>query len=110
MRRRGRLPLPVELKGVMANRRLEVLPPLRLTVVAVRPRVREDVHAAVPNLHRQRVGVRVRGDRQEPVRPAVQSAPYFWFGVGPCSEDRDSGIRETVRPIRGPTTDLPPLA
>ena len=60
-----------------ADRRLEVLPPLRLTVVAVRPRVGENVHAAVADLHRQGVGVCVRGDGQEPVRPAVAAAPYL---------------------------------
>ena len=59
----------------MRDRRLEVLPPLRLAVVAVSARVGEDVDAAVTHLHRQGVGVGVRGDGQEAVRPAVQAAP-----------------------------------
>ena len=69
----GRLPLPVDLDRVVPDRRLEVLSPLRLTVVAVRARVGEDVHAAVADLHRQRVGVRVRGDGQEAVRARRRS-------------------------------------
>ncbi len=64
-----------QLQRVVAEGGPEVGPPLGLPVVAVGPGVGEHVDAVVADLHRQRVGVPVRGDRQEPVRAAVAAAP-----------------------------------
>ena len=59
----------------------------------------------VPDLHRERVGVRVRGDGQEPVRPAVQAAPYLRGSaasvlriVMPASANRTAGATGGRRP------------
>ena len=58
--------------SVVPERRPEVRPPLGLAVVAVRARVGEHVDPVVPDLHRQRVGVGVRGDGRNPCGPPSQ--------------------------------------
>ena len=97
-----RLAAPADLDGVVRDRGPEVRPPLRLAVIAVRARIGEDVDAAVPDLDRQRVGVRVRGDGQESVRPAVAATPYLRGVSRVRSEDGYAGIRETGRARVGP--------
>ena len=101
-----RLPLPVDLHRVVPDRRLKVLPPLRFAVVAVRSRVGEDIHTAIADLYRQRVGVCVRGDGQEAVQPAVTAAPNLRRVSRVRSEDCYASIREPVRTAHGTTADL----
>ena len=63
-------------------------------MVAVRAGVDEQLDAVVTDLDRQRVGVAVRGDGEEPVRAAVAAAP----DLGPLAlgraQDVEPGIRE----------------
>ena len=69
------LVLAVDLDGVVRTGRPEVAPPLGVPVVAVRAGVDEQLDAVVTDLDRQRVGVAVRGDGEEPVGAAVAAAP-----------------------------------
>ncbi len=86
----------VPLQRVVGEGRPEVLPPLGLPVVAERPRVGEHVDPVVPYLHRQRVRVGVRGDRQETVRTAVATAPDLLR----TAQDRQARIGEMTWPAR----------
>ena len=87
----------------MRDGRLEVRPPVRLSVVAVGTRVGEDIHAAVTDFHREGIGVGVRGDGQESVRAAVAAAPYLGRvdprGYGFRSQDRYTSICKTERAL-----------
>ena len=71
--------LATELHSVVRECGPEVRAPLAFAVVAVGARVSQDVDSRVPDLDRQRVGVRVRGNAEEPVRAAVAAAPDLHF-------------------------------
>ena len=85
-----------ELDRVVRDRRAEVRPPRGLAVVAVGARVGEDVDAAVADLHRQGVGVGVRGDAEEPVRAAVAPAPDLGALLPVRAEQRSSRRRRSA--------------
>ncbi len=103
----GGLALAAQLHGVVADGGPEVGPPRGLAVVAVGARVGEYVDAAVPELHRQRVGVRVRGDAEEAVRAAVAPAPDLGGAPGAGPQQGDPGVGEPVRAPRRPARDVP---
>ena len=100
------LALPVELDGVVRDRRPEVRTPRGLTVVAVGARVGEHVDAAVADLHGQRVGVGVRGDAEISVRAAVAAAPDLRGLRSGRAQQGRPGVGEAPRPLRGPAGDL----
>ena len=64
-------------------------------MIAVRARVDEELDPSHPDLEREGVGVAVRGDRQEPLRPAVAAAPQLRLSSrGAGSQDVQAGVVE----------------
>ena len=72
----------------------EVRPPCRFTVVAVRAWIGQNIDPPVPDLHRKRIGVGVRGDAEISVRTPVTAAPYFRLTVTRRAQQGNPGIRE----------------
>src|SRR5215472_13041512 len=102
------LALAVELGRVVRDRRAEIRPPRRLTVIAVGARVGQDIDAAVTDLDGQGVGVGVRGDAQVAVRSAVAPAPDLRFLPRAGPQQGDPGVGKPRRPLRGPARDITP--
>ena len=63
------------LNSVVCRRGPEPVPPLRLTVVAIRAGVSEDVDTLVPYFQRESVGVSMCSDGQETMGPPVAPTP-----------------------------------
>ena len=107
---RGRLVVAGHLHGVVGQGRSKVAAPAGFTVVAVRTRIRQDVHPVVAHLDGEGIGVRVGGDRQEAVGTGIAAAPDL-FAVGRCTPQEgeagivDSGSDEGSGPAAG---DGPP--
>ena len=91
---RGGLVDTVQLQRGVAARAAEPRPPLGIAVVAERARVGDHVHAVVAHLDRQRVGVPVGGDRQEPLGPVVAAHPHLGALAGRRAQEHDAGVAE----------------
>src|SRR5262244_2634293 len=91
----------VNLDGVMGDRGTEVRTPLGLAVVAVGPRIGENIDAAVANLYGQRVGVGVRGDAEVPVRSPVAAAPDLGLVVSCRAQYGRARVGEMPGPLGG---------
>src|SRR5579875_1746976 len=96
----NRLITAADLGGVVRDRRAEIRSPGRLAVITIGTRVGENVHAAVPDLHGERIGVCVRRDAEVPVRPPIASAPYLGKIMAVRAQQRNPGLR-------GPSIALP---
>src|SRR5262249_10932825 len=92
----------VNLDGVMGDRGTEVRTPLGLAVVAVGPRIGENIDAAVANLYGQRVGVGVRGDAEVTVRSPVAAAPDLGLVVSCRAQYGRARVGEMPGPLGGP--------
>jgi hypothetical protein len=59
----------------MADGGAEVRAPFRLPLIGVGARIDQDIDPAAAQFDRQRIRMRMRGDRQVPVRAMIAAAP-----------------------------------